>query len=362
MMMRYVLCILALLLSCACVHVLAEEVPAADLSDQVPDTESETKILLTCPAAGAGDASAGGNLPCQKEQCDSPPGKGGEVICKPQAKAVQLPAEEAKGAPQPAAGGGRSGSDVTSVTLEDVLVTTQCATAKTEKERQNCDAQVKVENEEAAPAADLQGTITLGPSHQGGKKAETHDKTSHSTEASSSPGLQSSSLSEEQRKGSGTLSSRGSDERATEQDSTNNNDTRPTEESQVQEEGRQQGNTNEVQPPSSGPSTSSTNTPEKSSTQEQTSDTQGSQPNNGARDTNNSENTDSAAPNTPNNEESTSTTTTPTTTTTSTTTTLPPELTNNKKGDADSSSSISSSVWVRVPLLIVVTLACILVC
>ncbi|ORC81843.1 uncharacterized protein TM35_001051000 [Trypanosoma theileri] len=47
---------------------------------------------------------------------------------------------------------------------------------------------------------------------------------------------------------------------------------------------------------------------------------------------------------------------------TSTTTTLPPELTNNKKGDADSSSSISSSVWVRVPLLIVVTLACILVC
>ncbi|ORC80048.1 uncharacterized protein TM35_001841010, partial [Trypanosoma theileri] len=39
-----------------------------------------------------------------------------------------------------------------------------------------------------------------------------------------------------------------------------------------------------------------------------------------------------------------------TTTTTTTTTTLPPELTNNKKGDADSSSSISSSVWMRVPL------------
>ncbi|ORC90636.1 uncharacterized protein TM35_000084340 [Trypanosoma theileri] len=49
-------------------------------------------------------------------------------------------------------------------------------------------------------------------------------------------------------------------------------------------------------------------------------------------------------------------------TTTTTTTTLPPEPTNNKKGDADSSSSISSSVWVRVPLLIVFTLACILVC
>ncbi|ORC84002.1 uncharacterized protein TM35_000511030, partial [Trypanosoma theileri] len=50
-----------------------------------------------------------------------------------------------------------------------------------------------------------------------------------------------------------------------------------------------------------------------------------------------------------------STSTTATITTTTTTTTLPPELTNNKKGDADSSSSISSSVWVRVPLLIVVT-------
>ncbi|ORC83391.1 uncharacterized protein TM35_000731150 [Trypanosoma theileri] len=66
----------------------------------------------------------------------------------------------------------------------------------------------------------------------------------------------------------------------------------------------------------------------------------------------NTANTDNA--NTPINEGSTTTTTT--------TTTLPPELTNNKKGDADSSSSISSSVWVRVPLLIVVTLACILVC
>ncbi|ORC83373.1 uncharacterized protein TM35_000741200 [Trypanosoma theileri] len=41
---------------------------------------------------------------------------------------------------------------------------------------------------------------------------------------------------------------------------------------------------------------------------------------------------------------------------TTTTTTLPPELSNNKKGDADSSSSISSSVWVRVPLLIVAVL------
>ncbi|ORC83139.1 uncharacterized protein TM35_000771010 [Trypanosoma theileri] len=73
-------------------------------------------------------------------------------------------------------------------------------------------------------------------------------------------------------------------------------------------------------------------------------------------DTNTSANTNNDTPNTISNEESTTTTTT-------TTTTLSPELTNNKKGDADSSSSIiSSSVWVRVPLLIMVTLACILVC
>ncbi|ORC83959.1 uncharacterized protein TM35_000521030, partial [Trypanosoma theileri] len=72
-------------------------------------------------------------------------------------------------------------------------------------------------------------------------------------------------------------------------------------------------------------------------------------------------NTTSVTLNTTINEESTSPTTT-----TSTIPTLP-EISNNTimpnvKGDADSSSSIISSVWVRVPLLIVVTLACILVC
>ncbi|ORC84020.1 uncharacterized protein TM35_000511210 [Trypanosoma theileri] len=73
-------------------------------------------------------------------------------------------------------------------------------------------------------------------------------------------------------------------------------------------------------------------------------------------------NTDSVTLNITSNEESISTTTT-------TTNTIPPlpgisnnTIMPNVKGDADSSSSISSSVWVRVPLLIVVTLACILVC
>ncbi|ORC84211.1 uncharacterized protein TM35_000471060 [Trypanosoma theileri] len=75
-------------------------------------------------------------------------------------------------------------------------------------------------------------------------------------------------------------------------------------------------------------------------------------------------NTTSVTINTTSNEE----TTLPTTTTT-TTNTIPTingisnnTIMPNVKGDADSSSSISSSVWVRVPLLIVVTLACILVC
>ncbi|ORC84218.1 uncharacterized protein TM35_000471130 [Trypanosoma theileri] len=101
----------------------------------------------------------------------------------------------------------------------------------------------------------------------------------------------------------------------------------------------------EVEGTEAQPSPSPTN-----STQENTGD-------NNANVENGSTTEGSASSNNPANEESTSTTTT-----TTTTTTLPPELTNNKKGDADSSSIISSSVWVRVPLLIVVTLACILVC
>ncbi|ORC84371.1 uncharacterized protein TM35_000451090 [Trypanosoma theileri] len=75
-------------------------------------------------------------------------------------------------------------------------------------------------------------------------------------------------------------------------------------------------------------------------------------------------NTTSVTLNTTSNEESTSPTTN--TTTTNTIPTIPGFSNNtimpNLRGDADSSSSISSSVWVRVPLLIVVTLACILVC
>ncbi|ORC81747.1 uncharacterized protein TM35_001081080 [Trypanosoma theileri] len=103
-------------------------------------------------------------------------------------------------------------------------------------------------------------------------------------------------------------------------------------------------------------STVNTDTHENRSQQEQIPSPEESQSHSDTTENHNTTTTNSETSTTPSNEES------PSTTTTTTTTTLPPELTNNKKGDADSSSSISSSVWVRVPLLIVVTLACVLLC
>ncbi|ORC83476.1 uncharacterized protein TM35_000681080 [Trypanosoma theileri] len=126
-----------------------------------------------------------------------------------------------------------------------------------------------------------------------------------------------------------------------------------------QEEEKTQENPNSSH--TTSPSETNTNNSEpqeRSTSQDQTPVTQDSQSDTNTRESSNADHTNTDTTNTPSNdEESTSTSTT-----TTTTTTLPPELANNKKGDADSSSSISSSVWVRVPLLIVVTLACILVC
>ncbi|ORC84047.1 uncharacterized protein TM35_000501010 [Trypanosoma theileri] len=130
--------------------------------------------------------------------------------------------------------------------------------------------------------------------------------------------------------------------------------------------GTQQPEGNGVQSPSQSSGAANTDSPDSQSThsgtteQPQSSDNnQTSQEPNGAAENSNAvtkpaeDDSTNGTESTTNNEDSTTTTTT---------TTLPPELTNNKKGDADSSSSISRSVWVRVPLLIVVTLACILVC
>ncbi|ORC84066.1 uncharacterized protein TM35_000501200 [Trypanosoma theileri] len=118
--------------------------------------------------------------------------------------------------------------------------------------------------------------------------------------------------------------------------------------------------------PESGPGRESG---DKSSTDESAAEVEGTEPhpssnnstqeNTGDNNANAGNDTKPAEGGTPSNQDDNGNTDT---TTTTTTTTLPPEPTNNKKGDADSSSSISSSVWVRVPLLIVVTLACILVC
>ncbi|ORC90048.1 uncharacterized protein TM35_000103160 [Trypanosoma theileri] len=109
------------------------------------------------------------------------------------------------------------------------------------------------------------------------------------------------------------------------------------------------GGTNSTQEGTVQESSSSPETPEKPSLEE-------------SEGTKAAETTNAKNGSTPEGIESTGNTGDMVNTDTTTTTTLPPELTNNKKGDADSSSSISSSVWVRVPLLIVVTLACILVC
>ncbi|ORC83855.1 uncharacterized protein TM35_000551240 [Trypanosoma theileri] len=103
-----------------------------------------------------------------------------------------------------------------------------------------------------------------------------------------------------------------------------------------------------VQPTSPSPESSDTETANGSGT---------------ANDGGSSTSPESEPSNNPSDEEST------TTSTTTTTNIIPPvpginnnNIMPNVKGDADSSSSISSSVWVRVLLLIVVTLACILVC
>ncbi|ORC82231.1 uncharacterized protein TM35_000961100 [Trypanosoma theileri] len=92
-MMRYVLCIITLLLSCACVHVLAEEVPAADLSDQVPDTESEANCL---------DAPEGPeNKECAQKK-EGPPAKVPEVPKEvvPEKKVPVVPPKKPKVPPE----------------------------------------------------------------------------------------------------------------------------------------------------------------------------------------------------------------------------------------------------------------------
>ncbi|ORC83754.1 uncharacterized protein TM35_000581170 [Trypanosoma theileri] len=288
-MMRYVLCILALLLSCACVHVLAEEVPAADLSDQVPDTESDAEETL-CDAATGG----GGKSPCKG------PAKSGVMQQKsgPDAgKENNISKDLQTHSMQP----GRAGSSSTQVREDQVQDVDQ-------KQR---------DGEES-------------PQDRGIKEGKEQRDDNHVQEQTASPPQ--------------TVT------RGTPQTPSDTDRVKSPEETQITHEENDKHGANDAQSSTSPPEAPVTEPSSSSS-----SENDGTQGGNSAETTpSNPANTNSAILNTPSNEESTTTTTT--------TTTLPPEPINNKKGDADSSSSISSSVWVRVPLLIVVTLACILVC
>ncbi|ORC82222.1 uncharacterized protein TM35_000961010 [Trypanosoma theileri] len=309
-MMRYVLCILALLLSCACVHVLAEEVPAADLSDQVPDTESETKILLQgTPVAQCGEDPSG-----------CPPGG-------PAAAAGVAP-----GSPCPSGGvpEGQTGSSRTctlSAAVEPGRGVDGTSDCNSDTPERPCPPPPGQKPPSAQPPQQQTPPPQQQEKRHKSEGQESAEDGSHNVAQSdvqvdqNSVNTGGNSVPSESG-GPGNTSSTSEGEAAAPSEGTTSsgdggsNNTNPQTQSEITTEGGDSNSTNQ------------------STAAAGTTGTEGSQENVNAEST----------------------------TTTTTTTTLPPELTNNKKGDADSSSSISSSVWVRVPLLIVVTMACILVC
>ncbi|ORC84079.1 uncharacterized protein TM35_000501330 [Trypanosoma theileri] len=331
-MMRYVLCILALLLSCACVHVLAEEVPAADLSDQVPDTESETKCLEgqtqtpegACPPTGQLQAT---QSPKGTPLCtDAPEASANLQTCPekheaPPAKVPEVPKE---------------------VVPEKKVTGPPPKNPEVHLEQNTSENDSNGQGEEAGRPAGLQGEVGVHgaviPVVEG--EAEDSVDSGHRTTG---------------EKGSGAGDVSGSS--STTQDSPT--PASPVDGSSVAAADGQTGNSGSS-PTGETTSTQGGEAAEETSSDSPTNSATGSAVGDNAASTENG-NTSEGNEST-NNQEEVGGNTETTTTTTTTTTTLPPELTNNKKGDADSSSSISSSVWVRVPLLIVVTLACILVC
>ncbi|ORC84440.1 uncharacterized protein TM35_000451780 [Trypanosoma theileri] len=343
-MMRYVLCILALLLSCACVHVLAEEVPAADLSDQVPDTESETKILLTC-ATGASEhgCSGGGHPPgptstsmpanvnpsLQKERKEG--GEDGIPVSQAVVDAVGLSVQETSHL------AGQVGKE--HQPLPDASTTRPNSADSLTVQGPNHDRRQTQNLTHQGGANDLSPIKEVQPSlHNGNaeEKSQENPEEEHNLQSTGSrngipEGPQISRTQVQEPSSAGTQDANENKNNAENQNvssgSTTTNDAAPTQSS-------------------SSTSTEANVTP---SPQE----TQGN---------NESDNKNAESGTTPEGNGSTNNPANAETTSTTTTTTLPPELTNNKKGDADSSSSICSSVWVRVPLLIVVTLGCILVC
>ncbi|ORC84043.1 uncharacterized protein TM35_000511440 [Trypanosoma theileri] len=336
--MRYVLCILALLLSCACVHVLAEEVPAADLSDQVPDTESETKILLQ-------------GTPVHHSEEDCPGERGSPDNGKQCKKSPELPSGTGgclNGIPE-------NGKNCTKEVVPVDDLSHHVPDAKVKK----CD---ESQNEEEKNACVQRAKHVLNP-----KKTEVLNETPNSQEDSETlrqqsdnvrsgpvaPGVQNNEMSETGlSRTSGTLSSAAKPAPADSAEPTADTTEAvaagevQTGESGINAAGESAASQGSGAPQPSSPSPSGSTSASDGSANNETTES----------------GTSSAESESTNTQEEGDGENTETTTTTTTTTTLPPETANNKKGDADSSSSISSSVWVRVPLLIVVTLACILAC
>ncbi|ORC84226.1 uncharacterized protein TM35_000471210 [Trypanosoma theileri] len=374
LMMRYVLCILALLLSCACVHVLAEEVPAADLSDQVPDTESETKILLqgtpvsecteekpeckkqrdsSCP-----DGVTTGNcaLPVMQRGVDTSECPLGETYRTPDGTctSVSHPAVLQPDHSHAAeARGGLEHTDVNDPPLgsRDPVKVDPGNRGKPDVKDPDVDVKgPKVDPQEhpvneKGPVESPQrpNELTERDNHAGTSKNH-QAQTSDSEPTSRSPGTPSSAVLPTTSHPDGTT--KGNESVSQQIPSGDRSQDNSDQGDNVQ--GANTKNTNTTAPESNDGQDSSTSTTQSTgNTSSSNTPTEEAQNNQTQSD-----------PNTANPAEGASTSKeSPTTTTT-----LPPELTNNKKGDADSSSSISSSVWVRVPLLIVVTLSCILMC
>ncbi|ORC80898.1 elastic titin [Trypanosoma theileri] len=328
-MMRYVLCILAVLLSCACVHVLAEEVPAADLSDQVPDTESETKICLQgtpdaqsqCTEDTTECAELPEGKPCQKKE-EAPPAKVPEVPKEvvPEKKVPPAPPKKPEVPPV----------KVPEVPKEVVPEKRVPAPSQNHEVPPAAAHEVQSHHGDNGIPGPRDGIAETGDAALRGQDGETVSSGSSAgasgTAAKPAPGDSAKPRADPtEADGGGEVQNEG--------------------------DGNNAGGGSAATQGSEAPQNSSSS-PNNTTT--------GSD---GAGDTETTESgTPSAGSESTSNQEEVAGNADTTTTTTTTTTTLPPELTNNKKGDADSSSSISSSVWVRVPLLIVVTLACILVC
>ncbi|ORC84375.1 uncharacterized protein TM35_000451130 [Trypanosoma theileri] len=325
-MMRYVLCILALLLSCACVHVLAEEVPAADLSDQVPDTESETKIVLpdtsgkNCTNGGPPDSSGKCNSLLEK------PGLGadGSPCRRTTDSSADCTSHGVKAKLEPVASECNSVSSGNPGTCTPLTVQQPPATSPALQPVLPPPPQVKQEEVHQKEDKEHSKEAPHNDEHSGVQTADNRVSTESESDPAGSEGRENTSST------AGNADSQNPQQNTTEGQAT----TSSTEDT-----------------PSSGDGDSNNTNPQ----------TQSESANEGG-DSNPSNQTTTAADETGTEGSLENVNAESSTTTTTTTTTLPPELTNNKKGDADSSSSISSSVWVRVPLLIVVTLACILVC